>query len=214
MFPYVALWSGSCGAIASSFAKLAFSRERLLHDVIRFVSIVLWNTTEDENNNHTHDGGSFLSSLSLSSLSSSSSDWLELILRLIFLLAMIACNVIAVGTFIQGMEESGSVKGTALTTAANSIVSTVLGIVLWKDQVPSQGGLFLVLLGIVILVLPSNNINTDGDNKTGYGSLHVDGDQTMKSDQKTECDKKTEPEASSKTTETIASSDIKSTKWE
>eukprot|EP00523_Entomoneis_sp_CCMP467_P008648 CAMPEP_0168724630 /NCGR_PEP_ID=MMETSP0724-20121128/3735_1 /TAXON_ID=265536 /ORGANISM="Amphiprora sp., Strain CCMP467" /LENGTH=140 /DNA_ID=CAMNT_0008771385 /DNA_START=164 /DNA_END=586 /DNA_ORIENTATION=- len=99
------------------------------------------------------------------------------------LVGMIACNALAVGSFLQGMEEAGSVKGTALTTAANCLVSAILGIVVWQDNPhlwttssddgsrddnptgsshwsPQQQQLFglgLVLLGILVLVLPSSS---------------------------------------------------------
>mmetsp|Transcript_15067 Transcript_15067/g.31051 ORF Transcript_15067/g.31051 Transcript_15067/m.31051 type:complete len:99 (-) Transcript_15067:126-422(-) len=83
---------------------------------------------------------------------------------------MIACNALAVASFLQGMQESGSVKGTALSTAANCVVSALLGYFVWQDyqnvgddndenkkkkQQQQLMGLGLVLLGIVILVLPS-----------------------------------------------------------
>ncbi|KAL7562111.1 hypothetical protein ACA910_019856 [Epithemia clementina (nom. ined.)] len=167
-FPYVALWSGGCGAVASSLAKIAFSRTSVLQSVRAtvvglFVSHKNTTTTEltglrnhNDGNETTDEEWSFSSSLLIS--------WNaipELLVRLVFLVAMIVCNIVAVGTFVQGLEESGSVKGTALTTAANCILSSLLGIVLWNDQVPSKLGLACVLLGIVVLVTTTEETTTE-----------------------------------------------------
>ena len=136
--PYVALWSGTFGALASSFGKVAFCRGSSIALIVGWWFAKPTAEVKEEEG----DIRAWLT-------------WYEVVVRLLFLLAMITCNVVAVGNFVQGLEDSGSIKGTALTTAANCLVSTMLGVVLWKDDVPSVMGLFCVLVGIVLLVIPS-----------------------------------------------------------
>ena len=139
--PWIALWSGTCGAIASSLAKLAFAN----------------NTTSPSS---TDDAVVLLIFHS----------WSDLLFRAVCLISMIGCNVFAVGAFVQGMEESGSVPGTALTTAANCVVSAILGVLVWGDDPPDISvwiGILMVLLGIGILVMPSREpiASSDKDDK-------------------------------------------------
>ena len=55
------------------------------------------------------------------------------LVRGLCLLLMIACNALMLGGFLRGMEESGSVAGTALASAANFCVSAIYGYVLFAE---------------------------------------------------------------------------------
>jgi multidrug transporter EmrE-like cation transporter len=66
---------------------------------------------------------------------------------------MVAMNVVMVGAFLEGIEESGSVAGTGLTSAANFGVSAFYGILLFDEKVDTKwfGGFSLVLVGVILL---------------------------------------------------------------
>jgi hypothetical protein len=57
---------------------------------------------------------------------------------------MVAC-------FVGGLQDAGSIAGTALATAANFFLSAVLGYLVW-DETTHAGGLVLVVLGSGLLV--------------------------------------------------------------
>ena len=78
---------------------------------------------------------------------------MEIATRGISVLIMLACNALMLGSFLQAMDESGSVAGTALATAANFTVSAVYGFCLWGDEFSLQWlfGFSLVILGVVLL---------------------------------------------------------------
>jgi drug/metabolite transporter (DMT)-like permease len=73
--------------------------------------------------------------------------------RAICFLLMLGCNAGMLGSFLSGMEESGSVAGTSLSTAANFSVSAFLGYLLWGEQfnVSWWLGFGMVILGVFIL---------------------------------------------------------------
>lgn len=73
--------------------------------------------------------------------------------RGICLLLMIGCNIIMAGIFLEGMQQSGSVVGTALASAANFTTSAFLGIVLWGEVVSTQWcvGFVTVVAGVALL---------------------------------------------------------------
>ena len=62
-------------------------------------------------------------------------------------------NALMMGSFLDGMEESGSVAGTGLATAANFGTSAMLGIWLWNEKVDGVWlmGFTLVLCGALLL---------------------------------------------------------------
>lgn len=66
---------------------------------------------------------------------------------------MIICNAYMLGTFLKGMEESGSVAGTALSTASNFVVSACYGYVLWGERfsVIWWTGFSMVITGVMLL---------------------------------------------------------------
>lgn len=57
------------------------------------------------------------------------------------------------GSFVQGMQESGSVAGTALSNAANFIVSAAMGWLLFDEKYSLQWwcGFVMVLVGTLLL---------------------------------------------------------------
>jgi uncharacterized membrane protein len=66
---------------------------------------------------------------------------------------MVSLNILMVGTFLEGMEESGSVAGTALASAANFGTSALFGILLWHETVNTTWlfGFCLVVVGASML---------------------------------------------------------------
>ena len=77
----------------------------------------------------------------------------EWIPRLVCLVGMIVMNAFMMGTFLEGMEESGSVAGTGLATAANFGTSALLGIWLWDEKVNEIWflGFTMVFCGALLL---------------------------------------------------------------
>jgi drug/metabolite transporter (DMT)-like permease len=132
----LALISGFLGAAASCFAKFAFEPDLQSVQWIRSscpvgASLVFrWNETE----------------LSLCTVA-------ELVPRGLFLLAMIACNATMLGTFLEGMQESGSVAGTALSSAANFAASALFGAALFDERFSFQWwlGFSMVVVGSMLL---------------------------------------------------------------
>jgi drug/metabolite transporter (DMT)-like permease len=76
-----------------------------------------------------------------------------LVYRAICLIAMLACNAMMLGSFVQGMQESGSVAGTSLSNSANFIVSAAMGWLLFQEEYSRMWwfGFCLVLLGTLLL---------------------------------------------------------------
>lgn len=139
--PKLALLSGFLGAFASCLAKLAFHSEpyasKWVGQCHNYQLIVPWDS---------RDSAIWTQSIGTCLLA-------ELLPRVIFLFSMIASNVFMLGLFLEGMEESGSVAGTALSSAANFGASAMLGYVLWHERFPFQWwiGFTLVIIGVVLL---------------------------------------------------------------
>jgi uncharacterized membrane protein len=129
-----ALISGFLGAAASCFAKFAFEPDLQSVQWIRTscpMAFPRWNHAVV---------------LSLCTVA-------ELVPRGLFLLAMIACNATMLGTFLEGMQESGSVAGTALTSAANFTASAIFGAALFDERFPVEWwvGFSRVVVGSMLL---------------------------------------------------------------
>lgn len=79
--------------------------------------------------------------------------------RALCFLLMIGCNAGMLGSFLSGLEESGSISGTALSTAANFSVSAFLGYLLWGEQFSLQWwlGFSMVILGVLVLSTKSDS---------------------------------------------------------
>lgn len=75
-------------------------------------------------------------------------------------------NAFMMGAFLEGMEESGSVAGTGLATAANFGTSALFGIGLWGEQVNKTWMVgFILVLGGVLMLSQVKSVN-DGDETT------------------------------------------------
>lgn len=77
----------------------------------------------------------------------------ELLARGVCLLFMVGCNALMMGTFLDGMEESGSVAATGLATAANFSASALYGIVLFHETVNMTWllGFAMIVAGVLML---------------------------------------------------------------
>mmetsp|Transcript_12596 Transcript_12596/g.21001 ORF Transcript_12596/g.21001 Transcript_12596/m.21001 type:complete len:139 (+) Transcript_12596:281-697(+) len=134
----LSLLSGVLGATASCLAKFALSPESPLHRIYEMC-------TDSEG-----DKTCLI---------------VEWIPRLVCLVAMIIMNALMMGAFLEGMEESGSVAGTGLATAANFGTSALFGIWLWNEQVNEVWllGFVLVFCGVSLL---SQVRSVQGEKKT------------------------------------------------
>lgn len=74
-------------------------------------------------------------------------------LRILCVVAMLVTNVYMIASFLRGIQDSGSVGGTSLSTAANFVSSAVYGKLLWGEQMNGRWtiGFLCVLIGVVIL---------------------------------------------------------------
>ncbi|KAL7543952.1 hypothetical protein ACHAXR_013365 [Thalassiosira sp. AJA248-18] len=113
-----AILSGALGATASFIAKLALSPDSPVPSTVHsFCAANIHQLNNDE---------------SLSWLCPS----ISLATRGICLVCMIGVNAIMISSFLDGMNESGSVVGTALSTAANFSCSAMYGIAFFGEVVP------------------------------------------------------------------------------
>jgi len=97
-----AIISGALAATASSISKLALSPESPAPSTFHSYCQIIFNRFHQEQN---HNGWIC--------------PYVSLGTRVVCFLCMICVNVLMVSQFIDGMNESGSVVGTALSTAAN-----------------------------------------------------------------------------------------------
>lgn len=130
-----ALFSGFLGATASCFAKFAFDPDSVVAlRMLAFCEAVAVDLPVV--------GGQ------------SGCYWVSMgVARGLCLAGMIACNALMLGFFLKGMEESGSVAGTALSTASNFIVSAFFGCALWGERfsVLWWAGFGMVMSGVLLL---------------------------------------------------------------
>jgi hypothetical protein len=113
-----AILSGTLGATASLIAKLALSPTSpiptLVHDTCRSYNL----------SSLLHFDASFFNTITNNNIDTCTV--LSLLSRGLCLLLMIGVNAIMISSFVDGMNESGSVAGTSLSTAANFSVSVSL----------------------------------------------------------------------------------------
>ena len=131
------LLSGVFGAVASCLAKLAFSADTFL---------VLWT-------HHACETINTATSTLLSGPLQGRCHLLVILVRALCFVGALALNIFMAGSFLEGMEESGSVAGTALSNAANFGVSSMLGFFLWQEEFSTTWlfGFSLVILGTFLL---------------------------------------------------------------
>ena len=74
-------------------------------------------------------------------------------IRVICVVAMLVTNAYMIASFLRGIQESGSVGGTSLSTAANFAGSAIYGKLLWGEQMNGRWclGFSCVLVGVLIL---------------------------------------------------------------
>ena len=69
------------------------------------------------------------------------------------LLLMVGTNAAMMATFLEGMNESGTVAGTALANAANFSLSAIYGMVFFEESITTlwMVGFAMILVGAWIL---------------------------------------------------------------
>jgi len=77
----------------------------------------------------------------------------ELFLRALCFLGMIGLNACMMACYLDGMQESGTVAGTALANAANFSVSAIYGIIFFQESIGATWlmGFSIILLGVWLL---------------------------------------------------------------
>jgi len=155
-----ALVSGAFGAGASCFAKLAFAGEPS------------WLTTnaaatDEDASSSCPDLNEWMTCFQTTNCAFhwiSCHLWTVLLPRIVCLMAMIICNISMVACFVGGLEDAGSIAGTALATAANFLVSAMAGYLIWNEGISlSVPGFTMVIFGTILLVLaqmPQDDDNT------------------------------------------------------
>jgi drug/metabolite transporter (DMT)-like permease len=179
---YYALLSGCLGASASCFAKLAFDTTTTTTTTLRGRS-----ASSDGNVVHAYDAvnvchhliGSTSATTPKATETLSSKilwndpnvlcEWSIFVLyRCICLVGMIVCNIYMIGTFLKGMDESGTIAGTALSTASNFIVSAMYGYYIWEERhtIHWWFGFAMVGTGMTILTQCCSTKATNQENVT------------------------------------------------
>jgi hypothetical protein len=131
----LALWSGFLGATASCAAKFAFSAPT--------------------HGNGANEGAIFLAPFLPRGLTA-----VSVALRASAVALMVLCNAGMLGSFLEGMEESGSVAATSLASAANFVASAAYGRYVWGERLADSnadgaalyaGGLLMIVAGVLLL---------------------------------------------------------------
>ena len=95
--------------------------------------------------------------------------------RIICIVAMLVTNAYMIASFLRGIQESGSVGGTSLSTAANFASSAIYGKILWGEQMNGMWclGFSCVIVGVVILSSETSEVGEttplDDKNKAAGG---------------------------------------------
>lgn len=91
-------------------------------------------------------------------------------LRILCIVSMVLLNAYMLASFLKGIQESGSVVGTALSTASNFVASAALGALVWHEHERMNRQWYLgfacVLLGVVLLA----NVQSNDDDQQQYAS--------------------------------------------
>lgn len=76
---------------------------------------------------------------------------------------MIGTNAVMMATFLDGMNESGTVAGTALANAANFTLSAIYGVLFFEESISTMWvvGFAMILAGVWIL----SGIQLEGNNE-------------------------------------------------
>ena len=174
-----ALWSGFLGATASCFVKMGVDNSSpLLHFVQTYIcETQTWLTDLDETLLRIIHGilGDLMIKYRINLMPlwkmyrtrvieeagirlhlfevDYSQFFVVLPLRIFCVAAMLITNVYMIASFLRGIQDSGSVGGTSLSTGANFVSSAIYGKILWGEQMNGQWfvGFFCVLIGVMIL---------------------------------------------------------------
>mmetsp|Transcript_11612 Transcript_11612/g.23944 ORF Transcript_11612/g.23944 Transcript_11612/m.23944 type:complete len:583 (-) Transcript_11612:10-1758(-) len=171
-----ALWSGFLGATASCFVKMGVDNSspllrfvethspnwladldetllRVIHAVLgelmvqyRINLMLLWKTFRT---NIIEEVGLTLHLFEVDY----GQLFLVLPLRILCVAAMLITNVYMIASFLKGIQDSGSVGGTSLSTAANFVSSAFYGKLLWGESMNGRWfvGFVCVLAGVLII---------------------------------------------------------------
>mmetsp|Transcript_3381 Transcript_3381/g.5173 ORF Transcript_3381/g.5173 Transcript_3381/m.5173 type:complete len:153 (+) Transcript_3381:87-545(+) len=141
-----AIISGALGATASSIGKLALSPESPVPSTCHSYCHIFLNRYYP---------------------SETGIEWIcpyvSLGTRVICFLCMIGVNLLMVSSFLDGMNESGSVVGTALSTAANFSFSALYGILFFGENVPISWFFGATLIAMGMYLLSSVTLTNDND---------------------------------------------------
>lgn len=131
MVQWRAIASGTLGATASMCAKLGLS-----------------SSSDSPISKHTYE-------LCVMHVSSDDSlcNAVTLLVRGVCLLSMVAVNALMMSSFLEGMQESGSVSASALSTASNFSVSAIYGLVLFDESMNAMWcvGFSMIMIGVWML---------------------------------------------------------------
>lgn len=96
-----------------------------------------------------------------------SAPYFHLGIRVFLFLSMIACNAYMLGTLLEGLEDAGSVTGTALSTAANFSVSALWGYLMWGERYPPLWwlGLGMLFAGTTLLLSGQQAVHLQGSQR-------------------------------------------------
>jgi drug/metabolite transporter (DMT)-like permease len=184
-YHYYALFSGCLGATASCCAKLAFdtnSNTSNMNTTDSAVSPFLTTVCNDwfgfqkhsRKDGHPEPSTTMLMSvkqiLTWNNTDSYQVCYVSLFLlhRGLYLLGMILCNVCMIGTYLEGMQESGTIAGVALSTSSNFILSAIYGYAIWNERYTTHWwiGFLMVCFGMTILTQFCSTNSTGNNSAT------------------------------------------------
>ena len=162
-YAFWALVSGALGAAASCFAKLAFAGTTSLPTA----------AADNDTSSSCPELNEWIACFQANNTNCafqwiSCHLWTVLLPRMACLMAMILCNISMVACFVGGLQDAGSIAGTALATAANFLVSAAAGYLIWNEGTSlSVPGFTMVVVGTILLVLAQMPEADDGDTAAG-----------------------------------------------
>ena len=98
-----------------------------------------------------------------------------LIPRILLFVGMLLLNAYMIASFLKGMNESGSVVGTALSSASNFTCSAIFGYFVWNERFAAAWwfGFVSVLTGVLLLSTvqtPEHSTSATSSNSSNSGS--------------------------------------------
>lgn len=151
--------SGVLGATASCFGKFAFDPDSVVASVVHQTFCKISNN--DNQSTALFQFQWVSSDITALFQQYDICTWIcsVFLARGLCLVAMLLCNAAMLGTFLRGLEESGSVAGTALSTAFNFFASAAYGYFLWGERFSPTwwAGFTMVTSGMMLLLLSSSN---------------------------------------------------------